>query len=222
MEVWAIGDIHGDWTRLWDLLRLLNPQDRGVIVQVGDLALCDAFIQAYEQRAPVLLRNVHTYVIEGNHEYFPFFRDRDKPWEMARGLTYMPRGSVLKIGRKRIGFLGGGFSIDHMYRTPNHKWYWPDDEEVTTRDIAKFDKVDHLDLLVTHTPPQSVIERNFDRRILNSFGYHPEWVDSSAVLVDFLWQRLRFPKLVCGHMHKAVRDGNCRILAEGEMVNLTI
>ena len=73
-----------------------------------------------------------------------------------------------------------------------------------------------LDLLVTHTPPTSVIRANFSSDAHIHFGQPDNWFDTSAVFVDQLLEKFDCP-LVCGHMHKPVIYGKVRILQINEV-----
>jgi hypothetical protein len=43
-------------------------------------------------------------------------------------------------------------------------------------------------------------------------------VDVAARRVEEVWKRIGEPMLVCGHMHRSVIDGQCRILNINELV----
>ena len=141
--------------------------------------------------------------------------------EVAPNLFYVPRGTVMDVGGIKIGFLGGAASVDKMYRL-RQNMHWSEDELITDEDIAKFDDVKSVDMLITHCPPQSVIQEHFDPRMLMYFGLTPQWRDPSADKVEALWERLGKPPLVCGHMHKSVTDGNVRILDINEYITVEI
>jgi hypothetical protein len=76
-----------------------------------------------------------------------------------------------------------------------------------------------VDLMVTHTPPDWMIRKHFSPDGLRSFGIDPEtWRDLSAEAVEQVWRELNEPPLVCGHMHRSVKDGKCRILDINEVM----
>jgi hypothetical protein len=121
---------------------------------------------------------------------------------------------------RRIAFLGGGASPDKFYRLAQ-RLPWSAKENVTPAEFARLDAVEAVDILVTHVPPQSTIDRYFDPMDLpRYFGLPPTWRDPNAALVETLWRRLACPPLVCGHMHRSVVDRTVRLLDINEIVLL--
>ena len=112
---------------------------------------------------------------------------------------------VLDLDGRRIAFLGGGDSvIDRAVRRSGVDW-WPE-EQVTMEDVARFEGVGRVDLLVCHTPPAFVY---------HFFELDP---DPSALAVGRAWQMLGRPQVVCGHLHKPRAVGCVRVLGELEVL----
>jgi hypothetical protein len=122
---------------------------------------------------------------------------------------------VLEVDGLKVGCMGGAFSVDYKMRRLGIDWFT--EESISTGDFYKLWDHEHLDLMVTHSPPQSVIERNFDRSVIDDFGLPDNWRDQSAVAVEELWRKFNYPPLFCGHMHRSVRDRTCRILDVNEV-----
>lgn len=216
MTVVLLGDIHGV-TKVLEAVDRFASTDPKIVagIQVGDLGW-------YEQTVPLfhsLNLKLPWYWIDGNHEDFSLFRKYEVVTEVAPNLFYVPRGTVMEVGGMKIGFLGGASSVDKQARL-RLGWHWSADENITDEDIAKFDGVDSVDLLITHCPPQSIIQKHFDPMKLIYFGLSPLWRDPSADKVEALWERLGKPNLVCGHMHEPVTDGNVRILDINEYMTV--
>lgn len=205
-----IGDIHGDFRMLRARVAGLEPDT--IVIQVGDFGFWPGLIERWQ---PIEHLNAPVYAIEGNHEYFPMLRDIEKPTEIADGLVYVPRGTVLVFDDHTIGFMGGASTIDWKWRQYKVDWF-PNDEVVTEADIARMDGIDRVDMLVAHTPPQSLIKKHFDRKLPVMFGV-PDWHDPSADMIEILWERLGRPPLICGHMHRSIIEGRCRMLGVGEI-----
>lgn len=205
-----LGDVHNMPHLLRKATELAEEQGASALIQVGDLGFGPSEFRHFEKR-PLSLP---VYFIDGNHEEFELLQ-HSQPTELAPRLWYMPRGTVVQMDGKLIGFLGGAGSIDKDFRIRSG-WRWDPREQITPNDVARFDQVGRVDILVTHTPPHSVIERNFDPLGKVQFGVSVDWTDPSAQKVELVWLKLGYPQLICGHMHRSVTDGRCTILNEGE------
>jgi hypothetical protein len=195
----ALGDLH-DSIRT-GLTRALRYGIRGAsdaaIVQVGDLCWHP------DRPPPALPAPLQVYFVDGNHDHLPSLLCHADPTEVAPGWIYCPRGSVLTLAGKRVGFLGGARSIDRETRIRGETWW--ESEELSVAEARRL-QGQTLDLLVTHTPPSSVIE---------AMGH--EKPDQSSILVQRTWEVLGHPRLVCGHMHQRFRKGTVTVLGEMDL-----
>jgi predicted phosphodiesterase len=197
-----IGDVHRAFDRLAGAVAGF-PANVDVAIQVGDLGLHPDDLSPTGRGVPPLARPV--YYITGNHDHEPSYRGIVEPTEMAPNLVYVPRGTVLELDGRRIAFLGGGSSVsDRAKRRPDVDW-WPE-EQVTMADVARFEGVDRVDLLVCHTPPVFV------------YPFFQLPLDPSAVAVGQAWQILGRPQVVCGHLHRPREVGRVRVLGELEVL----
>jgi len=197
-----IGDVHRAFDRLAGAVAEF-PANVDVAIQVGDLGLHSDDLSPTGRGVPPLVRPV--YYITGNHDHEPTYRGITRPTEMAPNLLFVPRGTVLELDGRRIAFLGGGDSvIDRAVRRDDVDW-WPE-ERVTVTDVARFEGVGRVDLLVCHTPPAFVY---------HFFQLPP---DPSAVAVGQAWQILGRPQVVCGHLHRPREVGRVRVLGELEVL----
>ncbi|MBW3545117.1 MAG: metallophosphoesterase [Bacteroidetes bacterium] len=205
-----LGDIHGSMDALIRAHDYVKKQKHDVtaIIQVGDFGF-------YHEVMPKLQRikpKIPIYAIDGNHEDHSIICDYTEVTEIGPNIFFVPRGTVMELDGRKIGFIGGAASVDKKWRLENgHHWSWR--EQITDEDIAKFDEITELDILVAHCPPQCVIMRNFDQSQLQSwFGLPYGWIDPSAISVEALWNRLGRPKMFVGHMHRWVEDESVTIL----------
>jgi len=228
-----IGDIHGEFGRLPKILSQI-PKD-AIILQVGDFGWWPGLQPVYLRARAAVGYDFHIRFIEGNHDHVRLVGECNKAaeestesWRDWPGAEYVPRGSVLELDGKRILFMGGANSLDRRWRPHNfgpHAWF--DEEEVTEEDVMRAvanviegdeDDSRGIDLIVAHTPPDSVIRSNFSEDGLRMFDIDPrKWVDRSARNVEALWRSLGKPPLWCGHMHRSVVDGPVRILGINEV-----
>lgn len=211
-----IGDIHGEFYVLEHLLAKL-PEDIPV-VQVGDFGVWPRKRNEW----PNLGRAI--YFIDGNHDHIPSLPIHGtEPVEVWPGAIYVPRGLVLELAGKRVLFCGGSKSVDRAWRVKDsEKHGWFEEEQLSAADVERaIGHVKPIDLMVTHTPPDEVIRRNFSPDGLRHFGHDPDvWVDESARAIEFIWKQYDKPQLVCGHMHQSVTDGPVRILDINEAWNI--
>jgi hypothetical protein len=229
MILGLLGDIHGSAKSLkaWDTrFKALGAE---ALIQVGDFGFSRERVAIFERKGPYELP---IYAIEGNHEDYDFIHAMELAGDppvgsFLPGIMWVPRGTVFDVefAGIRIGFLGGAASVDKAWRVRAgplmNQRLWFEEELVTDADIAKFDGVDRLDLLVTHGPPQSIVDAHFDPKFLQHYFDLPlDWKDPGAAKIEALWARLGRPPLVCGHMHRSVVDGNVRILDINEGVLL--
>lgn len=202
------GDLHGEFGHLRE------TADVAAHVQVGDFGFYPDAMRAWKPLgAPV-------YFCRGNHEWHPDldYRGSTAPVEVAEGLWYVPSGVVVSVGGVRVGFCGGAGSIDYAYRTKGKSWH--PELEVTRPEEVDALLSREVDIIVTHTPPQSIIDRHFPGPKPN-FGQSPDWFDPSALEVERLLGMSR-DHWFCGHMHRKVYDAatNLRILDIGESVDV--
>lgn len=203
-----LGDIHGSVRHLcWAVDTAKTNPEVTAIIQVGDFGFYPQILSYLQEVKP----HIPVYAIDGNHEHFPMISHLTEVTEMAPNIFYVPRGTVMEIDGRKIGFIGGAGSVDKQYRL-KRKLSWFPEEEVTEDDIKKFDGINKLDILVTHTPPHRTVQRNFSPLNLLQFDLPVTWTDPSAKRIGKLWERLGRPKLICGHMHKSVSDENVLIL----------
>ena len=197
-----IGDVHRAFDRLAGEVAAL-PINVEAAIQVGDLGLHQDDLDPTGLGLPALARPV--YYVTGNHDHEPSYRGISRPTEMAPNLVFVPRGTVLELDGRRIAFLGGGDSvIDRAVRHRGVDW-WPE-EQVTMEDVARFEGVGRVDLLVCHTPPAFVY---------HFFELDP---DPSALAVGRAWQMMGRPQVVCGHLHKPRTVSCVRVLGELEVL----
>lgn len=209
-----VGDIHGEFGIFERTVNEAQLKGANCIIQVGDFG----FYYNLLNELMTFVWDLPIYVIDGNHEDHKlldaalFENGNDKtPVELMKNLIFVPRGSYLTIDNKNIAFLGGAASVDKQIRLRNG-WHYSWGENILPEEISRLDSVEKVDILVTHVPPQSTIQKHFNPNDLRWFGLPPTWRDPNADLVENLWNRLNNPQLICGHMHRHIDDGNVTIL----------
>jgi UDP-2,3-diacylglucosamine pyrophosphatase LpxH len=217
--LYVMGDIHGFWEALDNLSTHLGPDD--IVVQVGDFGVDRKFSDPDYLEKLFAKIQYKLIFIEGNHEHFPTIGmwHKDQLTEIAPNVFYAPRGLVMELDGKLVGFLGGAESVDKAWRTPGYDWF--PEERVQQEDVDLLVKnVDgrQLDILFAHSPPQFVIKANWPPINEHHWGLPLGWIDESAWKVSKAFWALKPKKLYCGHMHKMVNHDNIRILDINEVL----
>ena len=215
-----IGDIH----TAFDTLKLIQNKYEGrdaTFIQVGDFGYWpfSRYREAWDRAQ--ITRPV--YFIDGNHDHNPsLFRlaeGSNGPVETWPNAFYVPRGTVLTLDNKRIGFLGGAGSVDYKWRALNVDWF--KEEQIREEDVNKLLSQKPVDILVVHTPPKSCIDANFDPAVLENFFNLPRtWTDPSSLKVEHVWKELGLPPLICGHMHRSLKWHGVQILNINETLEV--
>lgn len=204
MKVLFIGDTHGFFKVIDDYI---EKSDADMFIQVGDFGYYPNLQHYYiPPKKPINF-------IEGNHDHIPSLVSLKDITEVWPNAFYIPRGHVMQLGNSLVGFLGGADSVDYKFRSKDYDWWT--EEQIMEEDCQKLLhnlNGRELNLLVTHTPPQSIVDKTFDAKKLLRFGLSPDWTSISGKRLDNLWELLKRPPIICGHMHESVNYNGCRIL----------
>ena len=150
MNIIVTGDIHGQFSRLNDLLN--KKKDK------LDLMICCGDFGYWPNHNTEQLSNIKNHGIpilwcDGNHEDHWAIRDRTTD-ELAPNIFYMPRGSTYKLDDGRtIMFMGGADSIDKHLRRLGRDWF--PEEVVTQKDLMNLPDT-KIDIFITHTCPDEL------------------------------------------------------------------
>jgi predicted phosphodiesterase len=190
LKLLIVGDLHGNVPAMRAAFAYACRVEADQIIQVGDfgygwdrqqfkggdgLIEC-GFIRQVEKC--VKETGIPLYWLDGNHENFdmlgyamegertsnvaPMKLQEDGTYECRPGIFYIPRGTVLERGEKKILVCGGASSVDKARRKPFISW-WPQ-ELITTDDVKKCAAAGKVDILLTHDLPLevSVIDQHLD------------------------------------------------------------
>lgn len=216
-----IGDIHGNFKFLRTKVAELAKEHGEIpIIQVGDFGYWAVLKEKYLAPPSSVL------FIDGNHDDCKALiglppAEWEKPVELWENAIYVPRATVMVVDGLTVLFMGGAKSVDRRARNKDVGFNsWSEEEVIRPRDHLKAllaIKGKKIDLMVTHTPPQWMVDKHFLGGQLE-FGHGLDWRDPSAQYVEDLWKAADCPPLYCGHMHQSVTDGVCRILGIQETV----
>lgn len=214
-----VGDLHGDWGRLNQLIQKKDPKEVWV---VGDFGWWPGFevrrATIYGQKAwthlGIKVGNTVVRWIDGNHEDQSDLDSQGRigrltPLWVYENCLYQPRGSLLKLddGRKVL-FYGGAESIDKDIRTPGLDWFHREIPNQIELDLAMSHV--HVDIVISHTCPLEWVPdttrvqkltdptRNHLTGILQKYKpklwYHGHWHhEATGVSGDTRWFALDYP-----------------------------
>lgn len=206
-----IGDIHGEFVYLPQMLK--HVPDDAFVCQVGDFGLWPSLRPLWDDVQKTLQRDI--YFIDGNHDHHPYLYENLRAdgtivgWDRLR---YIRRGEVRNIDGRTIGFCGGADSVDYRNRREGFDWF--PEERVLWSDVYEIEGP--VDLLVTHVPPRSTWPA-LTPKGKEWWGLPDDWEDKSMERIDWLWQDLGKPPLVCGHMHESAYIDTVRVLGINEV-----
>jgi len=185
-KILVVGDIHGKWNLLNDLIIKEKPNK---IIQCGDFG----FWPKIGNFSKIKNYNTEIYFCDGNHEDHNELKNL-KNNEIKKNIFYMPRGSVLELieGRK-ILFIGGSNSTDKNVRMPYIDWFL--EETISYKDLDKINFNDRPDIIISHTCPNEFMEY---LELSNSYDDN----DCSRKALSYVLEIFK-PKLwIFGHFHK--------------------
>jgi Icc-related predicted phosphoesterase len=215
-----LGDIHGNAGILRQAIEVSKESDTVAIVQLGDFGL-------FRDNEEWFLQNIKDshipiYFIDGNHDdcsRWIQYEEVTRIWDDLE-LFYVPRGTVMELNGRTVAFMGGAGSIDKKMRLENNM-HWDINENISSTQVERLYKNalgKKVDMFLTHCPPHSVIEKNFDPTNKLWFGVGIDWRDPNQDIIEDAWDKLNYPPIYSGHMHKRIVGNDYRILNINELL----
>jgi len=208
-----MGDIEGAYETVRDADRVMVP---GVpIIQLGDLGWNGATASSWRRLLRDLQRPI--YFLRGNwDERTNPRRDGRRPGlnprQVVPGLWALPDGLSMQIGPWRVGVLGGAAHAHPQFRHACPPGGPP--EYISEEAQQEAQAWGPLDIMLSHTPPHSVIPALVTPAQQHSLHLPADWCDPAALLVESAWRSSGSPVLLCGHMHKpAWHPSGVRVVA---------
>lgn len=215
--IYLLGDIHGFFEIFDAIKEKIGEDPNDIIIQVGDFGIWPKWEKEYKWSTLPW----KVYFIDGNHEYFPYlpYWDAGNVKQLSSNLFYIPRGTILNLEGKKIGFIGGAESLDQKWRVKGESWFW--EERVQEEHVAHLLN-EKLDVIVSHSPPLSVQSLLFPPLNKREWGLSMDWSDRSAENLERLYQQNQNTPWYCGHMHESKKWINVQLLAINEVVPLNV
>ncbi|MDO4493793.1 MAG: metallophosphoesterase [Clostridia bacterium] len=202
------GDIHAEVGRLTEMPARYGLGKGDTLVVAGDFG-CVFGTEGDSARLETLAKLPYEILfLDGNHECFPkIFAFPEEEWNGGRvhrlcpNVLHLMRGQVYELEGKTVFTMGGGCSIDRVYRREGVSWWpeeMPSDEEYAE---ARQNLVAHgrkADILISHAAPAHALTLWMQRGVL-SYRF-----DREAKLNGFLEsvrQTVAHERYYFGHMH---------------------
>lgn len=154
MRILFAGDWHAGTTFALDTIDTAARLGIDRVVQVGDFGYWPRFEEGRSFLSAVSARavsaGVDVFFCDGNHEDHEFLPHDSvlDPHEVAPGVNWVPRGTVLEWEGTRLLFFGGAVSVDRDSRQTG--WTWFADEIPSEAAWARAESAGTVDVVVAH------------------------------------------------------------------------
>ena len=160
MSILFHGDLHGGHRATREMFHYARDHHVDEIIQVGDFGYGwddGTFVNSVADL--VQGTGIPLSWLDGNHENFDLLETVIDSIgnEIAPGVTYLPRGTVIEREGASILIMGGAYSVDKKYRFPGSSW-WPQ-EEITEEDLKvgleRAELWHPIDVVLSHDAPDA-------------------------------------------------------------------
>ena len=214
-----LGDLHGNTNNAYKLIDFIMEHDNpDLLIQVGDMGVMGELFEKYLNKLNKKLEsyNIELWFIDGNHENFNWLLNKVKNPHGLNSITskikYIPRGTMLTLGKKNFYFCGGAFSIDKFMRTIYKSW-WPQEilSKEETEELINYYNENYsnykIDYFISHDTP--LFEHYQDYSIfMNQSDFYEDY--SHKINLRKIYELTKAPKIIHGHYHrfnKFIQDG---------------
>lgn len=214
-----LGDLHGNTNNAYKLIDYIMEHDNpDLLIQVGDMGVMGELFEKYLNKLNKKLEsyNIELWFIDGNHENFNWLLNKVKNPHGLNSITskikYIPRGTMLTLGKKNFYFCGGAFSIDKFMRTIYKSW-WPQEilSKEETEELINYYNENYsnykIDYFISHDTP--LFEHYQDDSIfMNQSDFYEDY--SHKINLRKIYELTKAPKIIHGHYHrfnKFIQDG---------------
>lgn len=207
--VYFTGDTHGIMGKILDFATQNELTEDDTIVILGDVGT-NYFLDWRDNVAKFMLQKSQANIlcIHGNHEVRPSNIESYHLTEWNGGMVWVEDkfpnvkfakdGEIYDIEGTKYFVIGGAYSVDKQYRTPNVDW-WEDEQpsdEIKQYVEQQIEERD-FDVVLSHTCPQKYTPTEMflpglEQSIIDKST--EEWLDKIEEKIDYkTW--------LCGHWH---------------------
>lgn len=208
MSIYITGDVHGHLgasrfnTANFPAQKTMTRND--VVIVLGDFGLVWNNNKTYQHWLKWYAEKPFTLVfIDGNHDNHDWLREfPEKQWHggrvhvIADNVLHLMRGELFTIAGQTWFAFGGALSVDKEHRQVGVSW-WPGELPSVAEcehGLATLDNVNwHVDHVLTHTAPVSVLDAMFPQYVLET--------DITSNYLEMVHDQLTFTHWWYGHWH---------------------
>lgn len=167
--IYVTGDTHGEVSRFEELKRKYFLSRQDTLIVAGDFGCIFGMGRRDEAKLDVLAALPYTILfLDGNHECFPeIFAYPEEMWNGGRihrirpNVLHLMRGQVYDLNGLTVFTMGGGCSIDAMYRTPGRTW-WPEEMPGDAEYAEAWENLkrhgNEVDVIISHAAPERAMQ----------------------------------------------------------------
>ena len=207
--LYITGDTHGEVSRFTDFYRRYRPAPEDTLIVAGDFGCIFGLGRKDEAKLDELEALPYTILfIDGNHECFPkIYSYPEEVWNggrvhrIRRNVIHLMRGQVFELEGLKLFAMGGGYSIDVMYRLPGRSW-WPEEMpsdaeyEEAVANLIKHDRA--VDVIISHAAPDETMQLFVQTGVIQN--RLPQEMKLNRFLED-VRQAITYKHYYFGHMH---------------------
>ena len=207
--LYITGDLHGDYHRLENMKQEYDLKSDDYLIIAGDFGCIFGLGQSDEDKLDAIADLPFTVLfLDGNHECFPkIYSYPEEVWNggkihrIRQNVYHLMRGQVFEINGISFFTMGGGYSIDKIYRIPGRSW-WP--EEMPTQEeykeawdnLSKHDN--RVDLIISHAAPEDTMNMFVETGVF-AFRYPQE--SELNLFLENIRQTVWHRQYYFGHLH---------------------
>lgn len=166
--LYITGDTHGSVSRIIDCGNNYGLTESDMLVIAGDFGCVFGQGLIDEEKLDALAKQSFMILfLDGNHECFPMiyaypeeYWNGGKVHRIRQNILHLMRGQVFDLEDISVFTMGGGYSIDAMFRIPGRSW-WPEemptDEEYAEawENLKRHDN--RVDIIISHAAPDETM-----------------------------------------------------------------
>lgn len=167
--IYVTGDTHGEVSRFETIHEQYRLTENDALIVAGDFGCIFGLGRRDEMKLDTLAALPYTILfLDGNHECFP--QINAYPEEMWNGgrihrirpnILHLMRGQVYDMDGISIFTMGGGYSIDMMYRVPGRSW-WPEEMPSDEEYAEAWDNLkkhgNQVDVIISHAASEETMQ----------------------------------------------------------------
>ena len=207
--IYITGDTHGEVSRFTQFYEDYQPKPDDYLIVAGDFGCIFGLGLRDESKLDQLAELPYTILfLDGNHECFPrIYEYPVEEWHGGRvhrvrsNVLHLMRGQVFEIEGIRIFTMGGGYSIDVMYRIPGRTWWpaeMPSEEEYAEAMSNLAHHGNAVDVIISHAAPEETMQMFVQTNVISS--RFPQEMRLNGFLEN-VRQTVQHKHYYFGHMH---------------------